>query len=222
MGKDQGKKSYWTNPHQKLNLQLSHAPYKQHMNRADVLNIYSSGAKVTYWGGSVPQWFSIDLGMPLLPTYYSLRHGYNAANSFPNDISLEGSNDNHNWVILDKQSGSSFTLAFEARSFPVRQQYTSYRYYRVLQPGFYGMGTYVNETGSHFFCVSGFELYGTLYPGGIPDDEDSKGYFSEPELSDEEQIEQQQQENNNKEPEKQTRKKKTPKKRKSNDRRKSN
>jgi len=125
--------------------------------------------------------------MPLLPTYYSLRHGYNAANSFPNDISLEGSNDGLSWVILDKQTGSSYTLPFEARSFPVRSQSSCYRYYRVLQPGFYGMGTFVNETGSHFFCVSGFELYGTLYPMGIPENDESKGYSDSE--SEEEEVE---------------------------------
>jgi len=160
LGKDEGKKYSWTNPYLTLNLTLSHALHKPAFKKENVINIHTG--VVTYWGGSVPIWFSVDLGVnkKLNCNYYSLRHGYNAANSFPLNIILEGSNDNKNWTVLNTQIGSAFTKAFDTQSFPVKTT-SFFRYFRVTQPGNYGMGT-TSGAGSPYFCVSGFELYGTL------------------------------------------------------------
>jgi len=130
------------------------------MRKDNVLS--QTNGVVTYWGGSTPIWFSIDLGpnRRLCCNYFSLRHGYNAANSYPLNIQFDASNDNKTWLTLNKQVGSIFTKAYDTHSFGVRNS-SFYRYFRVLQPGNYGMGT-SGGAGSPYFCVSGFEVYGTL------------------------------------------------------------
>jgi len=60
LGKNDGQDSNWTNPADKLKLTLSHYLHKNTMKKENVLNINTG--EVTYWGGSVPMWFSIDLG----------------------------------------------------------------------------------------------------------------------------------------------------------------
>jgi len=89
-----------------------------------------------------------------------MRHGYNAANSFPLNCTLEGSNDNKTWTILHTQIGSQFTKAYDVQSFPVTKS-GFFRYFRVVQPGNYGMGASPGN-GSPYFCISGFEMYGTV------------------------------------------------------------
>jgi len=143
------------------------------MKKENVLNINTG--EVTYWGGSVPMWFSIDLGPSKLfnTSCWCLRHGYNAANSFPVDIQLEARNDSdgdYDWTLLHKISGSPFTQPHEALGWSVLPRHNKYfRYFRVVQPGNYGMGPN-GGTGSPYFCVSGFEMYGNLrYKSGEVD-----------------------------------------------------
>jgi len=160
VGRGDGKKTIWINPYITLNLTLSHPLHKPTFRKENVLNL-STGV-VTYWGGATPLWFSIDLGATkkFSCNYYSMRHGYNAANSFPLNCSLEGSNDNKSWTVLHTQFGSQFTKAYDVQSFPVTKT-SFFRYFRLLQPGNYGMGLSPGN-GSPYFCVSGFEMYGTI------------------------------------------------------------
>lgn len=90
MGTDDGLSSTWKNPHNTLNLTLSHRLHQASFVKDSVLNI-EKGVQ-TYWGGSVPIWFRIDLGpnRTFRASSYALRHGYNAHNSYARDFKLHG------------------------------------------------------------------------------------------------------------------------------------
>jgi hypothetical protein len=114
----------------------------------------------TYWGGSSPQWFQIDLG----PEYrffceaYTLRHGYQHANSYIQNWVFQGSNDAENWITIHEGGETPFTKGFDVKTFHVKDGKEYFRYFRVLQKGNYSMGL-GKPGGSPYICIAGLSLY---------------------------------------------------------------
>jgi len=162
-----GGKEEWKNPVAtgKVKIEISHDKmYSQEMRKEDI--IARTVTQSTYWGGSCPQWFQIDLGPEyrLLCDAYTLRHGYQHSNSYIQNWVFQGSNDAENWVTLHEGGETPFTKGFDVKTFHVKDGKEHFRYFRVLQKGNYSMGI-GKPGGSPYICIAGFELYGELYIG---------------------------------------------------------
>jgi len=94
--------------------------------------------------------------------YFTLRHGYQAANSFIQNWNFSGSNDAVVWVPLYEGYQTPFSRAFDTKSFSIQDAKDYFRYFRVLQKGNYSMGQGNPSSGSAYLCIAGFELYGEL------------------------------------------------------------
>lgn len=166
LGTNEGKDEY-SNPVDigKLEIELSHPKlFSPEMKKSDVIDRKANQS--TYWGGSTPQWFKIDLGSEhrLLAEHYTLRHGYQHANSFIQNWCLQGSNDEEDWVTLHEGDNTPFTCGFDTKSFAVKDGVEHFRYFRVMQRGNYSMGQ-GKTGGSAYICIAGFEIYGELFTG---------------------------------------------------------
>uniref|UniRef100_A0A1I7V093 E3 ubiquitin-protein ligase n=1 Tax=Caenorhabditis tropicalis TaxID=1561998 RepID=A0A1I7V093_9PELO len=102
--------------------------------------------------------FTIDLGVFVIPTSYSLRHSRGYGRSALRNWTLQGSIDSKKWdnihVHVDDKSlgepGSTASWHFEEKGT------TAFRYYRIAQNG-------KNSSGqTHYLSCSGFELYGDI------------------------------------------------------------
>lgn len=153
----------WENPAAtgQVGLVTSHAMYSMQMRTEDIIS--RVGGISCYWGGSCPQYFILDLKHRRLRcNYFTLRHGYQAANSYIQNWNFAGSNDCTNWTILYEGGETPFSKAFDTKSWPIPDGKDYFRYFRVLQKGNYSMGKGTTSGGSAYLCISGFELYGEL------------------------------------------------------------
>jgi len=153
----------WTNPARsgKVKTKVS----GQSWNEADKWNCLArasdSNHSSSYWGGSLPLWFWVDLGSDwkICPNYYTLRHGNNYNENFMQNWEFQGSNDCEEWVKLHSGTDSPFSYAHQLVSWPVTECKEFYRYFRILQKSnsINGPG---NESGPYMY-IGGFEVYGT-------------------------------------------------------------
>jgi hypothetical protein len=160
LGRNEGKLANYKNPAilGKVNVQTSHAMFEAKMLSE---NIVGRADVSTFWGGSVPQWFSLDLGRyEIYVTHYTMKHGYHLANSYLQNFQLQGSKDGITWATLHEQTNPCFHRQFDVTTFRISEGKDYFRYFRVVQNGFYAMGN--GQTGGPFMCLSGFELYGEM------------------------------------------------------------
>ena len=121
-------------------------------------------------------WFSLDLGEDLRasPSHYTLRHGQGWKRNALRNWVLQGSNNEKTWTNLsihqnDRTIGSSFATGFWEVSERKKDEEKgddgggnggegvgSFRYFRVLQTG-------RNSSDNHTLCVTGFEMFGSLF-----------------------------------------------------------
>ncbi|XP_022105219.1 E3 ubiquitin-protein ligase HECTD1-like [Acanthaster planci] len=105
-------------------------------------------------------WFSIDLGLWVIPSAYTLRHARGYGRSALRNWLFQVSKDNQNWLTLmthaDDSSlnepGSTATWPVE----PSKDEKQGWRYVRLQQTGKNASGQ------THYLSLSGFELYGTV------------------------------------------------------------
>lgn len=105
-------------------------------------------------------WFSIDLGMFVVPTAYTLRHARGYGRSALRNWLFQMSKDGINWVTLvthsdDKslvEPGSTCTWPVDSPSDEVQ----GYRHIRIHQNGRNASGQ------THYLSLSGFEVYGKV------------------------------------------------------------
>lgn len=124
-------------------------------------NVLGRVGTSTFWGGSTPQWVIFDFGEgnAIRCSHYSIRHGYDGANSYLLDFTFEGSNDKTNWTLLHAERGPCFNRGYGEKSFEIKPTEQSFRYFRLLQKGNY----YVLEgEDAPYLCLSGFEIYGDV------------------------------------------------------------
>lgn len=160
LGTNEGRAATYKNPAitGKVLTQTSHAMFEPKMLME---NIVGRSDVSTFWGGSVPQWFSLDLGRyEIFATHYTIKHGYHLANSYLQNFQFQGSKDDVNWVTLHEQVAPCFHRQFDTTTFRISDGKEYFRYFRVVQNGFYAMGS--GQAGAPFMCLSGFELYGEM------------------------------------------------------------
>ena len=153
----------WVNPvlTGQIAVSTSHPMYSGNMKLEDIVS--REGGNSCYWGGSCPQYFTVDLKQRRLRcNYFTLRHGYQAANSYIQNWSFSCSNDLVHWTTLYEGGETPFNKAFDPKSWPVLDGKEFCRYFRVLQKGNYSMGRGITGGGSAYLCISGFEIYGDL------------------------------------------------------------
>ncbi len=90
----------------------------------------------TYWEGdnSGVDWLKIDLGvgnLRILGSYTLWMYGYADLTTAPKNWTLEGSNNNIAWDILDTVTGAIDWFTSEKRSFTCDVTTTAYRYFRI-------------------------------------------------------------------------------------------
>lgn len=116
-------------------------------------------------------WFAVDFGyqVSVLPTHYSLRYAATEAENYQpknwmllatNDTNALKNDDDPNWVILDKQTNSSYLLKgdYVFHTWKIDHDYSienGWRIFKVVQID-------KNHGGNHVFAVTSFELYGFL------------------------------------------------------------
>jgi len=105
-------------------------------------------------------WFSVDLGLWLVPTSYTLRHARGYGRSALRNWLFQVSKDGTNWVTLYNhvddcslnEPGSTASWPLE----PVADETQGYRHVRIQQTGKNASGQ------THYLSLSGLELYGTV------------------------------------------------------------
>jgi hypothetical protein len=140
IGTSEGEKP-WTNPFSvgQIVITTSHPMYSGGMRIEDIVS--REGGNSCYWGSTCPQYFILDLKhRRLRPNYFTLRHGYQAANSYIQNWTFACSNDQVNWLTLYDGGETPFNRAFDTKSWPVPDGKDFFRYFRVLQKGNYSMG----------------------------------------------------------------------------------
>ncbi|XP_054264078.1 E3 ubiquitin-protein ligase HECTD1-like [Macrosteles quadrilineatus] len=105
-------------------------------------------------------WFSVDLGVWLIPSSYTLRHARGYGRSALRNWLLQVSKDGSNWVTLYthvddcslNEPGSTASWPLE----PSTDETQGYRHVRIQQTG-------KNSSGqTHYLSMSGLEIYGTV------------------------------------------------------------
>ncbi|XP_053597850.1 E3 ubiquitin-protein ligase HECTD1 isoform X1 [Microplitis demolitor] len=105
-------------------------------------------------------WFSIDLGVWLIPSAYSLRHARGYGKSALRNWMFQASKDGVNWTTLYthiddcslNEPGSTATWTLE----PPSDESQGWRHLRLQQTGKNASGQ------THYLSVSGFEVYGEV------------------------------------------------------------
>jgi hypothetical protein len=117
----------------------------------------------TFWGGSSPQFVTIDLrSYEIFATHFTLKHGYHASNSFIQEFQLQGSKDGKSWVAVHEQHGTPFAKAFGTATFRIWDGRDYFRFWKVIQYGTYCMGPGKASGGAPYICLCGLELYGDV------------------------------------------------------------
>ena len=113
-------------------------------------------------------WYKVDLGkhQRFIPNYYCLRnhpHAFHIARNWRLEGSISGNG--NDWTILrthtndtSLQTSSSvgcWPLKYTSESANDTPASNGYRYFRLIQFG-------PTSTDDYYFCISSFELYGTL------------------------------------------------------------
>lgn len=105
-------------------------------------------------------WFSIDLGVWVIPSAYSLRHARGYGKSALRNWMFQASKDGINWTTLYthiddcslNEPGSTATWTLE----PPGEETQGWRHLRLQQTGKNASGQ------THYLSVSGFEVYGEV------------------------------------------------------------
>lgn len=154
----------WVNPlsNDAVDLKLSHNLFSNNMVKANVIG--RNVRENTYWGGSSPQYFILNLkSYKLRVTDYTIRHGYSVNNSFVHNFTLEGSVDGIIWEVIHAKVVSPFSYAFQSHTYHINKVCPYYQYFKFTQKGNYAMTANAQiATGAPYLCIAGFELYGEL------------------------------------------------------------
>lgn len=105
-------------------------------------------------------WFSIDLGVNIIPTAYTLRHARGYGRSALRNWHFQMSKDGQTWTTLYTHThdmslndpGSTATWPIEVAG----EEYQGWRHVRIQQSGKNASGQ------THYLSLSGFEIYGQV------------------------------------------------------------
>jgi len=163
IGTDGGASKTWKNPCASGKIKLFKNAEKMYNDEMKDYNLIErEDIQSTYFGGTYPQYFTIDLGgeVSVAVTHYTLRHGYKYDNSFLQDFTFSASVDGIEWDILDEQIETPFSYGFQTVTFPVKQTNKFYSYFKLLQKGDYNIPG--GKQGAPYMCINGLEIYGQM------------------------------------------------------------
>jgi len=108
-------------------------------------------------------WIVIDLGVFIIPTYYSLRHSKGFNQSAPRSWSFMMSKNGDDWeVLVEHKNDKKLNEPGSVASWPIqmtdtlKEEEDGWRFVRLQQNG-------KNSSDEHYhFSISGFEIYGTV------------------------------------------------------------
>lgn len=150
----------WSNPHTAGRIVVSGSSDGSGVGSEPIANIVDRSGSDVFTDNIPNSFFVFDLGfgraLELTDWTYQSRDTQ-ATQSTPVAMDLEGSNDNLNWTPIDSQTGISITSMAEWLHFSVAPT-IGFRYFRLKQ-------TAANFTGTHFFTIGEFEIYGDLTYG---------------------------------------------------------
>ena len=105
-------------------------------------------------------WFSIDLGVYMIPSAYTLRHARGYGRSALRNWTFQMSRDGVNWITLYTHSeDTSLNEPGSTSTWPIEvspDEYQGWRHVRVQQCGKNASGQ------THYLSLSGFEIYGQV------------------------------------------------------------
>lgn len=110
------------------------SPYVASASSEDTFPAYYAfdDTRDNYWAvdkDSLPEWVQIDLGSPKVANSYEIVEA-RELNRNPRDFTLEGSNDESSWDVLDTRSDIGWSTEGETQSFSISSP-GAYRYYRL-------------------------------------------------------------------------------------------
>uniref|UniRef100_A0A158P7N2 E3 ubiquitin-protein ligase n=1 Tax=Angiostrongylus cantonensis TaxID=6313 RepID=A0A158P7N2_ANGCA len=120
--------------------------------------------------------FTIDLGILIYPTAYTLRHARGYGRSALRNWLFQGSKDKQVWEVLVAHSDdTSLGDPGSTATWPIEDDRRPFRYFRIAQNG-------KNSSGqTYYLSISGFEIYGeivdVIVDGFSPQKDDKGGSF---------------------------------------------
>jgi len=123
-------------------------------------------------------WFSVDftpINLRILPSHYTLKHGYDIPEHFLRHWDFLGSKDGENWVILKSHSSDANLRGqgYSTHTWKIDNHDNQYySHFRIRQTG-------VNSSEGHHLVCCGFEIYGDVYEMIDHDSDDESGQDGE-------------------------------------------
>lgn len=154
-----GKTSEWINPNQYglVTVTCSEGRQLPYGKLDDILSRDSVSVNC-HTKDNKRAWFSIDLGMNVIPTAYSLRHSRGYGRSALRNWLFQMSKDGINWTTLvTHNDDKNLTEPGTTHTWPVEcSDDEGFRHVRIQQNG----RNASNQT--HYLSLSGFEIYGKI------------------------------------------------------------
>eukprot|EP00483_Globobulimina_turgida_P011952 UN11974 len=154
LGTNFGKSSEWTNPSKMglIKIRISSLMYGRtdnivgRLTDSEVCTIHRANS-----------WVTIDFGpYKIIPTAYSLRHGYGVGMALLRNWYFEGSNDANKWVkIKTHRNDRALCYSYQLHTWNIPNCAESFKMFRIYQ---YGR----NSSHDNDLCMNGFEVYGQL------------------------------------------------------------
>ncbi|XP_028393551.1 coiled-coil domain-containing protein 18-like [Dendronephthya gigantea] len=144
----------WKNPAESGLMKITRSSYG-HGKASDVAERKGSWCSTS---NKTNQWWKIDFGekRSVLPSAYTLQHGWSGVSGALRNWVLEGSRDGKVWHILANHvNDDTLDKGYAAATWKIDDVSTAYRFLRVRQTG-------KNEAGKDSLRLSGLEVYGQL------------------------------------------------------------
>lgn len=145
----------WKNPGESGLVLISRSSYG-HGRATDVANRKPSWCSTS---NKPNQWWKIDFGEKrvVIPTAYSLRHGWSGNAGALRHWVCEGSLDGRKWIVLRQHiNDDTINTAYGYGYWKLpNEEHNAYRFIRVRQTG-------LNSSGRHALRLCGIEVYGKL------------------------------------------------------------
>ncbi|PIC33910.1 hypothetical protein B9Z55_013719 [Caenorhabditis nigoni] len=148
----------WTNPATVKAVKVTCSDLRQPFGKPEDLLSRDSNPINCHSSDDKNAHFTIDLGVFLIPTSYTMRHSRGYGRSALRNWSLQGSIDSKKWDdIISHVDDKSLGEPGSTATWHVPEKGTvAYRYYRIAQNG-------KNSSGqTHYLSCSGFEIYGDI------------------------------------------------------------
>lgn len=120
-------------------------------------NLTDRGTAIAHSANDPNAYFEYDIGpnYSLIMSSYSLKGRDDSGVHLPVDWKMEASKDSSSWIDVDIQVNNLTIQANAWTTFPIANQTTAYRYWRLQLTG-------VDSGGNYYLTLGEWEFYGTL------------------------------------------------------------